>query len=68
MRRRRTVVELVTAVQNDAKYRISTTTALTDVAGSPLPVAQVQFQGLGSHPSLVGATSTGPASMLVTFR
>ena len=54
-------------MQNDAKYRISTNTALTDVAGSPLPAAQVQFQGLGSHPSLVGTTSTGPASMLVTF-
>ena len=59
--------QLTTAVQSDAPYRISTTTTLTDVAGSPLPVVQMEFQGLGGQPKLVGATSTGPSTMLLTF-
>jgi hypothetical protein len=64
----RTVVSLTTGEQSNATYRISTTSALTDVAGVPLPIVQLNFAGIASAPpALVGATSTGPTTMLFTF-
>jgi hypothetical protein len=66
----RTVVELVTAAQADATYRITTTTALSDVVGSPLPVASAIFNGIAEpvvSPMLVSAISTSPNVVLVTY-
>jgi hypothetical protein len=63
----RKVVELTTPPQEDARYRVSTTSALTDVAGSPLPVTQQEIQGIGSHPTLASVSSTGPNTLLLTF-
>lgn len=64
----RTVVSLTTGEQSDATYRISTTSALTNADGVPLPIVQLNFTGIPSAPpALVGATSTGPTTLLFTF-
>lgn len=63
----RTVISLTTPHQASARYRITTTSELSDVTGSPLAIAAVEFQGVGSLPKVTNVTSTGPTSMLVTF-
>ncbi len=63
----RTVVSLTTPHQSIARFRITTTDGLSDVTGSPLAIAAVEFQGIGSLPKVTNVTSTGPTSMLVTF-
>lgn len=63
----RTLVQLTTASQADARYRITTTGPLTDVVGSPLATAATEFQGIGSRPALVSTTSSGPNTILMTF-
>ncbi len=63
----RTVVELTTAAQKNARYRVSTTSALTDEAGSALPIAAVLFDGISGQPGLALAVSTTPTSVLLTF-
>ncbi|WP_146531615.1 dockerin type I domain-containing protein [Novipirellula artificiosorum] len=63
----RTVVSLTTPHQSDARYRITTTSGLSDISGSPLAVVASEFRGLGSVPKVTNVTSTGPTSMLVTF-
>ena len=63
----RTVIELTTPTQDDGRYRITTTSALTDAAGSTLPAVQVEFQGISGKPRLVSAAPIGPNTILLTF-
>lgn len=63
----RKVVELTTKPQQNTRYRISTTSGLTDPAGNVLPSSDVQFDGIRGQPSLALVASIRPTSVLVTF-
>ncbi len=63
----RKIVELTTKPQQNVRYRISTTTALTDPAGNAQPSSEVQFDGIRGQPSLSLVASIRPTSVLVTF-
>jgi hypothetical protein len=63
----KTIVELTTKPQQNARYRISTTAALTDPAGNLLPAASIPFDGIGGQPEIALVVSTGPTSCLITF-
>jgi hypothetical protein len=62
-----TIVELTTPAQEDARYRVVTTPALADPAGTPVPTVAIQFQGLSGQTRLVGARSSGQNTVLLTF-
>lgn len=63
----RSIVELTTAPQKAARYQITTNSALTDSAGSPLPVVSLQFDGISGQPGIALVAATGPTTILLTF-
>ena len=62
----RTIVEITTQSQQTTRYRVTTTTALTDASGSPLPVRTVDFDGIAG-PGLFKATATDATHLTLTF-